>query len=156
MISACDLSLTAGSKSSGFIFAAEITLIALSWEAMTFHTSYKNLTVWSFTADSNSLHGPSFIFFQYFRRLQRCWWRMLETKFVIDGFGHSGHQHSKDVTNIEIQLPTSTHRQQHHCHLLDRSCQNSSILNMNSNSEQLFYWIFTRLDIVLMILPVLA
>ena len=47
-------------------------------------------------------------------RLHRCWWRMLETKCVGDGFGNSGHQHplsfyiivghqhSKDVTNITV------------------------------------------------------
>lgn len=39
---------------------------------------------------------------------------------------------------------------------LDRSGQNSSILNMNSKSKQLFNWIFTWLDIVIMILPVFS
>ena len=29
-----------------------------------------------------------------------------------------GHQHSKDVTNIENQWSTSTNRQRHHCHPL--------------------------------------
>ena len=58
--------------------------------------------------------------------LHRCWWRMLETKCVGDNFKmlvtvfcHFGpqhplffyisvrHQHSKDVTKIEIPTPTS-------------------------------------------------
>ena len=64
--------------------------------------------------------------------LHRCCWRMLETNFFLwqlwdlgDGFGRSchqhplsfdigiGHQHLKDVTNIEILSPTSRNYHQH-------------------------------------------
>ena len=46
----------------------------------------------------------------------RFWWRMLETKCVDDGFGHSVknihylHFTLVSATNIEIQSPTSTNR----------------------------------------------
>ena len=52
---------------------------------------------------------------------EMCWWHL---KDVVDSFGHFGHQHLrsfyigvghqhwKDVTNIEIQSPTSTNRHQ--------------------------------------------
>ena len=65
------------------------------------------------------------------KRLQRFWRRMWKTKCVFDSyemlvmvhFGHQyplsfdisvKHQHSKDVTNIEILSPSLGF--QHHCH----------------------------------------
>ena len=90
--------------------------------------------------------------------LHRCWWRMLETRFlvtIVSCLCHlkrpilvtnihylltTAYQHSKDVTKIEIQLPTvatavgNQHPQmatkskapaswchQHHCHVISKT-----------------------------------
>ena len=62
-------------------------------------------------------------------RLHRCWWQMFKTKCAGDSFNmlvpfdgencfhiSVGHQHSKDVTKIEIMSPTSKNCRQHHCY----------------------------------------
>ena len=68
--------------------------------------------------------GILLVFWHKIQRLHLCWWRMLETKYVGDGFGHFGHQHPlspnisvehqlpKDATNILKLSPATSH--QHH------------------------------------------
>ena len=81
---------------------------------------------------------------------RRCWWRTLETKYLVDKdvddiFGHFGHQHPlspnisvehqhlKDVTNILLLSPKLCNCHQHH-----------TVSNMTVAQIFVLEWNFTK------------
>ena len=53
------------------------------------------------------IRGFMLVTYEQMSRLHQCWRRMLETKYVGDGFGHFGHQHAQMVTNFKSPISLS-------------------------------------------------